>query len=177
MQRVGDVFAMRGFDETALVRRPDLPADARARRGPSGATSCEALLEQLFEVDPLACPTCHGAMRSVACITQAPVIEQTLTHLRTRAGYTAHVGAPSPPSTRAPSRGTSHARPPTPRSPRDDGPPTPRDHAGTFGVRGRPRGASDGSPPASATPRCPPCQWRSRRTSELEGTPPPVTRR
>jgi hypothetical protein len=39
---------------------------------------------QLFEVNPLACPTCYGAMRLVAFITQASVIDQILTHLRTR---------------------------------------------------------------------------------------------
>jgi hypothetical protein len=37
-----------------------------------------ALLQQIFEVDPLAGPTCHGAMRIVACITQASVIDQIL---------------------------------------------------------------------------------------------------
>ena len=64
-----------------------------------------ALLQQIFEVDPLACPTCHGTMRVVAYITQTSVIEQILAHLRTRtrATTTAHaVGARSPPSTRAP---------------------------------------------------------------------------
>ena len=35
-----------------------------------------ALLQQIFEVDPLACPTCHSAMRIVAFITQASVIDQ-----------------------------------------------------------------------------------------------------
>ena len=43
------------------------------------------LLQQIFEVDPLACPTCRGAMRGVAFITQSSVIDQILTHLRTRA--------------------------------------------------------------------------------------------
>jgi hypothetical protein len=55
------------------------------------------LLQQLFEVDPLACPTCHGPMRLVAFITQTSVIDQILTHRRTRAASTAHVGARSPP--------------------------------------------------------------------------------
>jgi hypothetical protein len=69
-----------------------------------------ALLQQIFEVDPLACPTCQGAMRIVACITQTAVIDRILTHLRTRAAHTAHAGARSPPSTRArPSRGTARA--------------------------------------------------------------------
>jgi len=60
-------------------------------------------LQQIFEVDPLACPTCHGVMRVVAFITQRSVIDRILSHLRTRATTTAHVGgARSPPSTRAP---------------------------------------------------------------------------
>jgi len=68
----------------------------------------------MFEVDPLACPTCHGAMRIVAIITQTSVIDQILTHLCTRAAREAHAGPRSPPSTRAPaSRGTTRApRPP-----------------------------------------------------------------
>jgi hypothetical protein len=73
-----------------------------------------ALLQQIFEVDPLACPTGHGAMRIVACITQASVIDQILTHLRIRAEHATHAGARSPPSTRAPDaprpRGTFGAR-------------------------------------------------------------------
>ena len=69
-----------------------------------------ALLQQIFEVDPLACPTCHGPMRIVAFITQTSVIDQILTHLRTRASREAHAGPRSPPSTRAPaSRGTTRA--------------------------------------------------------------------
>lgn len=43
------------------------------------------LLQQIFEVDPLGCPKCHGTMRIVAFITQTAVIDQILTHLRTRA--------------------------------------------------------------------------------------------
>jgi hypothetical protein len=35
--------------------------------------------------DPLACPTCHGAMRLVA-ITQTSVIDQLFTHRRSRRG-------------------------------------------------------------------------------------------
>ena len=37
-----------------------------------------ALLQQFFEVDPLACPTCHGPIRMVAFISQASVIDQML---------------------------------------------------------------------------------------------------
>lgn len=62
-----------------------------------------ALLRQLFEVDPFACPTCHGTMRTVAFITQPSVIDRILARLRTRASRVAHPGARNPPSTRAPS--------------------------------------------------------------------------
>jgi len=85
------------------------------RLAPTEATRrWAALLQRIFEVDPLACPACHGVMRIVAFITQTSVIDEILTHLRTRAAHAAHVGARSPPSTRAPaSRGASRApRPP-----------------------------------------------------------------
>ncbi len=84
---------------------------------PSAKYALALLLQQIFEVDPLACPTCHGAMRIVAFITQASVIDQILTHLRTRAAHATHADARSPPSTRAPRAGARHAplaRPPTP---------------------------------------------------------------
>jgi len=92
------------------------------RLAPSEATRrWAALLQQIFEVDPLACPTCQGAMRIVACITQASVINRILTHLRTRAApaaHTAHAGARSPPSTRArPSRGTARCASPSADAP------------------------------------------------------------
>ena len=93
--------------------RPLAPTEASRRWA--------TLLQQLVEVDPLVCPTCHGAMRIVACITQPSVIDQILTHLRTRDAREAHAGPRSPPSTRAPaSRGASRA----PR-PFADAPPVP----------------------------------------------------
>ncbi|MCE2902175.1 MAG: hypothetical protein LXA09_13155, partial [Gemmatimonadetes bacterium] len=95
---------------------------AAARLAPTEAARRWAtLLQQIFEVDPLVCPSCHGAMRIVACITQTSVIDQILTHLRTRASREAHAEPRSPPSTRAPaSRGASRA----PR-PFADAPPVP----------------------------------------------------
>ena len=87
----------------AIVRAPRLAPSEATRRW-------AALLQQIFEVDPLACPTCHSAMRIVAFITQASVIDQILAHLRARPAPAAHTGARSPPSTRAPaSRGASRA--------------------------------------------------------------------
>ncbi len=61
-----------------IVTTPRLaPTDASRRWA--------ALLQQIFEVDPLAFPQCAGLMRIVAFITQSAVIDQILTHLRTHA--------------------------------------------------------------------------------------------
>jgi hypothetical protein len=54
--------------------------------------------------------------------------------------------------------------------------PPPRRHAGTFGVGGGPTGATDGPPPASLPPRCPPFPRPSRRANQSAGTPMPVRR-
>jgi hypothetical protein len=95
----------------AIVPAPRLAPTEAARRW-------AALLQQIFEVDPLACPTCHGPMRVVAFITQVSVIDRILAHLRTRAARVAHAGARSPPSTRAPaSRGASRALSPPAAAP------------------------------------------------------------
>ena len=89
------------------MRRRAAPATADApvpmvvapKLAPTEATRrWAALLRQIFEVDSLACPHCAGPMRIVACITQAAVIDQILTHLRTRAAAAARPGARSPPS-------------------------------------------------------------------------------
>ena len=61
-----------------------------------------ALLQQNFEVDSLACPSCHGVVRFIAFITQASVIGQILAHLRTRASHAAHADARRSPSTGGP---------------------------------------------------------------------------
>jgi hypothetical protein len=80
-----------------------MPIVTAPRLAPTEATRrWAALLQQIFEVDPLACPTCHGTMRIVAFITQASVIDQILTHLRTRVAAEDRTGARSPPSTRLP---------------------------------------------------------------------------
>ena len=50
------------------------------------------MLQQIVEVDPLKCPTCHGVMRHVACITPWSMIDQILAHHRSRA-TTAHAAA------------------------------------------------------------------------------------
>jgi hypothetical protein len=89
------------FAPPAIVSAPRLAPTEASRRWAT-------LLQRIFEVDPLACPTCHGPMRVVAFITQASVIDQILVHLRARRAPAAHTGARSPPSTRTPtSRGAS----------------------------------------------------------------------
>ena len=82
----------------AIVPAPRLAPTEASRRW-------AALLRQLFEVDPLRCPTCQGLMRIVACITQRSGIDQILAHLGTR------TGARSPPSTRAPATWGAARRP------------------------------------------------------------------
>jgi hypothetical protein len=88
----------------AIVPAPPLAPTEASRRW-------AALLQQIFEVDPLACPTCRGPMRIIACITQASVIDQILAHLRPRAATATHAAARSPPSTRGPSRPGATRRP------------------------------------------------------------------
>jgi len=100
---------MRGTAESTAVPPTIVPTP---RLAPSEATRrWAALLQQIFEVDPLACPGCHGVMRLVAFITQPSVIDQILAHLRTRAATAAHGDARSPPSARGPSRPGATRRP------------------------------------------------------------------
>jgi len=102
---------MRRQAESAEAEMP--PAIVPAPRlAPTEATRRWAtLLQQIFEVDPLACPACHGVMRIVAFITQPSVIDQILSHLRARAATAAHADARSPPSTRGPSGPGASRRP------------------------------------------------------------------
>jgi len=76
----------------------------RGMRGQAEPTEASrrwaAVLQQLFEVDPLACPSCL-----VACITQRSVIDQILAHLRP------HAAARSPPSILGPSGPGATRRP------------------------------------------------------------------
>ena len=126
---------MRQKAEPTAADGPPAIVPARRLAPTEAARRWADLLQQIFEIDPVACPTCHGTMRVVACITQASVIDQILAHFRARPAPAANAGARSPPSTRAPAnRSASRAprpsatarplRPRPPRTPRDT--PTPR---------------------------------------------------
>ena len=67
---------MRGKAESTATAVPP-PIVPAARLAPTEASrGWAALLQQIFEVDPLACPRCRGPM--------------ILTHLRTRAATAPH---------------------------------------------------------------------------------------
>jgi hypothetical protein len=101
---------MRRQAEPAALEAPPVIIPAPRLAPTEASRRWATLLQQIFEVDPLACPSCHGARRLVAGITQTSVIDPILTHLRTRAARAAHAGPRRPPSTRAPaSRGTARA--------------------------------------------------------------------
>ena len=77
------------------------PRGMRGTAATAASRRWAALLPQIFEVDPLACPTCRGPMR-IACITQASVIDQILAPLRARAATAAHADARRRAGRRAP---------------------------------------------------------------------------
>ncbi len=150
------------------MRRQAEPATANAppvivpppRLAPTEASRrWAALLQQIFEVGPLACPSCHSPMRIVAFITQASVIDQILAHLRARLAPAAHTGARSPP----PARGAPHRRGP-PRAGARHAP-----HARSL----PPRRPHEVAPPPDA-PRPRGDVRRARRPCKTQGTPPPV---
>ena len=95
-----------GLPHQTVTRRPracastHLPPETNRLRPRRLISNC-ALDGEVYE--PLACPTCRGPMRIIACITQPSVIDQILTHLRPRASAAAPGRARSPPSTRRPS--------------------------------------------------------------------------
>ena len=64
------------------------------------------LLRRIYEVDPLTCPACGGAMRILAFITEGAVVDQILAHLRrTRSD------ARGPPSPHRPARRATRSVP------------------------------------------------------------------
>ena len=170
---------MRRQAEPAALEAPPVIIPAPRLAPTEASRRWATLLQQMFEVNPLVCPTCHGPMRVVAFITQPSVIDQILTHLRTRASRSGARRAAEPPIDAGPREPGGVTRP-TPVRRRSAGhlssARTPRHHAGTFGVGGGPTGATDWPPPASLPPRCPPFPRPSSRTNESAGTPPPASR-
>ncbi len=58
--------------ESVLIDAP-VPIVTTPRLAPTEASRrWAAFLRQIFEVDPLRCPCCHGTMRIIACITPEP---------------------------------------------------------------------------------------------------------
>ena len=137
--RRGKAEAAAADGPPAMVAAPQLGPTEAARRW-------AALLQQHFEVDPLACPSCRGVMRIVAFITQPSVIDQLLTHLR--AATAAPGAARSSPSTRGASGPGATRRPAAAHRARCASPRRP-DHARGRAARasvppGRPTGRSAG---------------------------------
>ena len=62
------------------------------------------LLRRIYEVDPLRCPACGGAMRILAFLTEGAVIDRILAHLRLAHLRRTGGDARGPPSTQAPAR-------------------------------------------------------------------------
>ena len=85
-----------------------------ARRSASTSPPCAAVVGGVAS-PTRSCvqPRCGGTrpVPVVACITQAAVIDQILAHLRARPATTAHAGARSPPSTRAPANRSASRAP------------------------------------------------------------------
>jgi len=63
-----------GGSPTTVEESIDISASAAKR-------AWARLIKQVYEVDPLVCPRCTGAMRIFAFIEQPEVIEKILTHL------------------------------------------------------------------------------------------------
>jgi len=83
-----------GYSTVGRGKRRTAPGEATtaivdsSEVSPSEAKRAWAwLIKQVYEVDPLGCPQCAGAMRLIACIEQPAVIGKSLTHLPACAGH------------------------------------------------------------------------------------------
>lgn len=79
---------------TAPARPPHPPATEPAHRR-AARYAWALLLARIYEVFPLVCPHCGGAMRIIAFITAPVTVRNILTHL----------GEPTAPPRTAPARG------------------------------------------------------------------------
>ena len=100
------------------------------------ATRRWALLQQIFEAARVSdLPWPHAGRR---VHTQTSVIDRILVHLRGRSAREPHAGPRKPPHRHGPARAWArhapHARPPTPRPPREYGPRPPARHTGAVAV-------------------------------------------
>ena len=59
-----------------------VPPDPAEPVSPPGNSSWARLLRRVFEVDPLTCPSCGAEMKIVAVITEVPVIDGIVRHLK-----------------------------------------------------------------------------------------------
>jgi hypothetical protein len=73
------------------------PAEGRA------AMTWAQRLKRVFGIDIETCPACGGAVRIIACIEDARVIEKILTHLEVKGGEPK--ATPRPPCQAPPQRG------------------------------------------------------------------------
>lgn len=67
------------------VARGEAELEQEAAPSPDAATLRKRwadMLRRVYEVDPLVCPSCSGAMRVVGFITRRETIERILDHLR-----------------------------------------------------------------------------------------------
>ena len=69
---------MRRQAEPVAAETPPLIVPAPRLAPTEASRRWASLLQQIFEVDPLACPTCHGPLRVVAFITQASEVDACL---------------------------------------------------------------------------------------------------
>ena len=107
---------MRGKVDPVGTGAPHAIVPAQRLAPTEAARRWAALLQQIFEVDPLSCPGCHGRMRVVAFITQTSVIDQILAHLRTHARTEAPARqGPQPVPRRRPARRTGPPHGPSSR--------------------------------------------------------------
>ena len=86
--------------EEADATAPVALVPARALAATEASRRWADLLRRIYEVDPLVCGKCGGAMRIVAVITDGAIVAQILRHLRSRAAAVPlrPGGARSPPS-------------------------------------------------------------------------------
>ena len=91
---------------TRIPPRPNLPPALLSPLSDDGQdppflkalkASWAALLRHIFEVEPLACPRCAGSMRVIAVITDPPVVDHILAHMKQKGIASPFEPRPPPP--------------------------------------------------------------------------------